>query len=124
VVRLPDSTKLHFKLSFEPGNLDKSIEEYNNWMKKLIELDWPILFSNVREDDDKIPMDKGIVEEASAQALETNEKMISEEILSENTVHVGIISVESSQKPSRLVSLPVDLEIKEAEQMSKFFLKN
>ena len=43
-VDIPGSKKQHFKLAYEPGNFDSALENYNKWMKQLIEHDWPILF--------------------------------------------------------------------------------
>ncbi|KAJ3056159.1 hypothetical protein HK097_007883 [Rhizophlyctis rosea] len=43
-VDIPGTKKQHFKLAYELGNFDSALENYNKWMKSLIEHDWPILF--------------------------------------------------------------------------------
>ncbi|KAJ3044467.1 hypothetical protein HDV00_001894 [Rhizophlyctis rosea] len=43
-VDIPGAKKQHFKLAYEPGNFESALENYNTWMKLLIENDWPILF--------------------------------------------------------------------------------
>ena len=64
-VQIPGDKRQHFKLSFEPGNFDQAVELYNEWMDKLIRLDWPILFGT-RRDLDAVPMDKGVVQEGQS----------------------------------------------------------
>ncbi|KAI8989377.1 hypothetical protein BDB01DRAFT_781560 [Pilobolus umbonatus] len=41
----PEGCKyLHFKLAYEPGNVETAITEYQNWQKKLYGHDWPYCF--------------------------------------------------------------------------------
>ncbi|KAI8975415.1 hypothetical protein BDF20DRAFT_914349 [Mycotypha africana] len=41
----PEGSKsMFFKLSYEPGDVKKAVEEYQKWCKKLIEHDWPYCF--------------------------------------------------------------------------------
>ena len=49
-----------FSLSFDPGNLESAVNTYNEWTRKLITHDWPILFAKDRQD--VRPMDKGIIQ--------------------------------------------------------------
>ncbi|KAF0521024.1 hypothetical protein F8M41_015957 [Gigaspora margarita] len=38
----------YYKLAFIPEDIDDAIRHYNNWMKKLIEHDWPLCFGRVK----------------------------------------------------------------------------
>jgi hypothetical protein len=37
---------MHFKLAYEPGDPKKAIKEYQKWIKKLAEHDWPYCFGS------------------------------------------------------------------------------
>jgi hypothetical protein len=38
------SRSMHFRLAYEPGNVDTAVQEYQKWLKKLVEHDWPYCF--------------------------------------------------------------------------------
>ncbi|CAO3626208.1 unnamed protein product [Mucor hiemalis] len=45
------SRNTHFKLAYEPGNVDQAVTEYQKWCKKLVEHDWPFCFGVPKEKD-------------------------------------------------------------------------
>jgi prepilin-type processing-associated H-X9-DG protein len=46
---IPEGTKKQFfKLAFQPGDFDSAFENYKEWTRKLIELDWPWFFGDRR----------------------------------------------------------------------------
>lgn len=48
----PEGSKsMHFRLSFEPGNFESALKEYNEWQRKLVEYDWPMCFGVVMTDN-------------------------------------------------------------------------
>lgn len=47
------SRTTYFTLSYEPGNFDLAVQEYNSWMERLIQIDWPVLFGKDEKKDEK-----------------------------------------------------------------------
>ncbi|KAG0046723.1 hypothetical protein BGZ83_008093 [Gryganskiella cystojenkinii] len=43
------SRSTHFRLAYQPGDFDTAVKEYDTWMEKLINLDWPLCFGVPKE---------------------------------------------------------------------------
>ncbi|KAL1921714.1 uncharacterized protein VTP21DRAFT_10356 [Calcarisporiella thermophila] len=45
----PGDRATRFRLAYEPANFESAVKAYNEWMKKLIEHDWPLCFGKKKE---------------------------------------------------------------------------
>ncbi|KAL1923478.1 uncharacterized protein VTP21DRAFT_8458 [Calcarisporiella thermophila] len=61
----------YFRLSYEPANFDQAVSTYNEWMKKLIEHDWPLCFGVPKE---KNGLSADEVEQTSTQTADGHER--------------------------------------------------
>ncbi|CAJ0879529.1 17960_t:CDS:2 [Entrophospora sp. SA101] len=48
-LNLPYSKNIYYKLAFIPNDIDDAIRHYNNWMRKLINHDWPLCFGKLKK---------------------------------------------------------------------------
>ncbi|CAG8676908.1 19443_t:CDS:2 [Dentiscutata erythropus] len=49
----------YYKLAFIPEDIDDAIRHYNDWMKKLIEHDWPLCFGRVKKNKQAVMLSVG-----------------------------------------------------------------
>ncbi|KAG0347805.1 hypothetical protein BG004_006899 [Podila humilis] len=112
------SRSTHFRLAYRPGDFATALNEYNNWMEKLVSQDWPLSFGVPREDV-KLPPHLPHHHHQQEQHLNEQTLMPMDMQHGQETTDPELTAQRSPTGAKRRFRLELDFEDKEKEGMLK-----
>jgi prepilin-type processing-associated H-X9-DG protein len=93
---VPEGTKRQFfKVSFQPGDFDSAYENYKDWTRKLIELDWPYFFGDRTAESKPVtfekPLEASIVVDKPEEDVDSLSRTLEGFMDQESEIHSDIV---------------------------------